>query len=196
VRNETPCPRPEDLYLYLEGELGPYDARKLEEHVECCAACRDALAERRLLHEAFTSLAPFEVPAEFARSVMDSLPAPEPRAKAWLAPVGAAVGALAVGLAGFYLATGLSVFDLLVALNRFFGQAIGQAAPAAVKMVKMAGLIAKVAGDLVTVGFTGLGTFGRLLGPQGTAVVVGLLALVAVLAVFGARRFLNQGERS
>lgn len=196
MRNETPCPRPEDLYLYLEGELGPYEARKIEEHAECCAACREALAERRLLHEACASLAPFDVPADFARSVMDRLPEPERRPRAWLAPIAAATAALAVGLAGFNLFTGLSVFDLLVALNRFFGQAVGQIAPAAAKILKTAGLLVKVAGDVLTMGLSGLGTFGRLLGPQGAAVVIGLLALIAILAVFGARRFLHQGERS
>jgi anti-sigma factor RsiW len=192
----TPCPRPEDLYLYLEGELGPYEAAKLEEHLDCCAACRDALAERRLLHQAFTSLPPFEVPADFARSVMDSLPEPETRRRAWLAPIVASVTALAVGLVGFSVFTGLSVFDMLVALNRFFGQAVGVAAPTAVKLVKMAGLILNVAGDLLVAGLTGLTTLIRLLGPQGAILIIGLVALLVGLAVFGARRFLNQGEQS
>ena len=54
--------RPADLYLYLEGGLGAYDAEHLEEHIEACRACREALTERRVLHEAFTSLPPIEVP--------------------------------------------------------------------------------------------------------------------------------------
>jgi predicted anti-sigma-YlaC factor YlaD len=192
----TACPRPESLYLYLEGELGPYDARKLEEHVECCAACRDALAERRLLHEAFTSLPPFEVPEDFARSVMDSLPEPEVRKAAWRAPLAAAAAALAVGLAGFYLFSGLSVFEVLLAVNRFFGTLVAQATPLAARTLKLGSVLLKVAGDLVALGFAGLGTFSRILGPQGIALVIGLGALLTLLAVFGARRFLHQGEQS
>lgn len=190
----TNCPRPQDLFLYLEGELGPYDARKLEEHVERCAACRDALEERRVLHEAFTTLPPFEVPTDFARSVMDRLPEPEVRRARWLAPIAAAMAALAVGLAGFHIFTGLSVFELLVALNRLFGQAVAQAAPLAAKTIKLAGLLLKVAGDLLVMGSSGLSAFLRLLGPQGLAVVIGLAALLSLLALFGARRFLHQGE--
>jgi hypothetical protein len=190
----TTCPRPENLYLYLEGELGPYDARKLEEHIEGCAACRDALDERRLLHDAFTSLPPFEVPADFARSVMDSLPEPEITKAGWIAPLIAATAALMIGLFGFFLFTGQSVFEVLIAANRFFGTVVAQVTPLVVKTLKVGNVILKVAGDLVTMGFSGLSTFSRVLGPPGIALVLGLGALLSLLAYFGARRFLHQGE--
>lgn len=192
----TTCPRPENLYLYLEGELGPYDAAKLEEHNEGCAACRDALAERRVLHEAFTGLPPFEVPEDFARSVMDNLPDPEVRKAGWLAPLIAAVSALSVGLLGFNLFTGTSVLEVLVAVNSGIGSALAQFAPLLVKTLKLLNVLLQVAGSLVRLGFTGLVTFSRVLGPQGIALVFGLGALLTILAVFGARRFLHQGEHS
>jgi len=192
----TSCPRPENLYLYLEGELGPYDAAKLEEHVECCATCRDALAERRVLHEAFTSLPPFEVPDDFARSVMDNLPEPAVRKAGWLAPLIAAVSALSVGLLGFNLFTGTSVLEVLVAVNGFFGSALARVAPLLAKTLKLLNVLLDVAVGLVRLGFTGLVTFSRVLGPQGIALVFGLGALLTILAVFGARRFLHEGERS
>ncbi len=191
----TSCPRPENLYLYLEGELGPYDARKLEEHIECCPACRDALAEKRLLHEAFTTLPPFEVPEGFTRSVMDSLPEPEARKARWLAPLVAAMAALAVGLLGFRIFTGQSVFDVLIAVNRFFGSVIAFATPLAVKALRIGNILLKVAGDLLNMGFSGLATFSRLVGPTGIIAVIGLGALLSLLAVLGARRFIHQGEQ-
>jgi predicted anti-sigma-YlaC factor YlaD len=192
----TTCPRPEDLYLYLEGGLGPYKARALEEHIECCAACREALAERRLLHEAFTSLPPFEVPPDFARSVMDNLPEPEEVRASWLAPLLAATAALVVGLLGFNVLTGTSLSDVLVATNRAFGSVAGTVLPLAAKAFKIAAVLLKVASDAAEMLFSATGAFSRSLGPPGVALALGLGGAVFLLALFGARRLLSLGERS
>lgn len=192
----TTCPRPEDLYLYLEGELDPYKARALEEHLERCAACRDALAERRLLHEAFTSLPPFEVPSDFARSVMDSLPEPEVVKAGWLAPLVAATSSLVVGLLGFYALTGASLSDVLVSFNRFFGSAAALLLPLAAKSFKLAAVLLKIASDVASMLFAGIGAFSRSLGPEGVILALGLGGAVFLLVLFGARRLLSPGERS
>lgn len=187
--------RPEDLYLYLEGELGAFEAEHLEEHLEECPACREALAGRRALHEAFTSLPPFEVPSGFAASVMDSLPEPEVRKAAWLAPLIAGAAALGVGLAGFYAFTGTGLVDLLVAFNRFWSAILGQVLPLAVKTFKLGGVLARVVGDLLSMGLQGLATFSRVLGPAGTIIVLGLaLLVISLLVLLGARRVPGQGE--
>lgn len=191
----TSCPRPQDLYLYLEGELGPYKARALEEHVDCCAACREALAERRLLHEAFVSLAPFEVPAGFARSVMDSLPEPETPKAGWLAPLLAATSALVVGLLGFNLLTGTSLSDVLLATNRLFGSAAAAALPIGAKALKLAALLLDVAAGAASMLLAGAGAFARSIGPERVALALGLGGAVFLLALFGARRLLSQGEK-
>ncbi len=187
--------RPEDLYLYLEGELGAFDAEHLEEHLEECAACREALAGRRVLHEAFTSLPPFEVPSGFAASVMDSLPEPEAPRIAWLAPLIAGAAALGIGLVGFYAFAGTSLVDLLVAFNRFWSAILGQVLPLAIKTFKLGGLLSRVMGDLLGTALQGFATFARILGPAGTIVVLGLaFLLLSFLVLWGARRVLNQGE--
>jgi anti-sigma factor RsiW len=191
----TACPRREDLYLYLEGELGPYKARALEEHIDCCAACREALAERRLLHEAFTSLPPLEVPEDFARRVMDSLPEPEESRASWLAPLLAATAALIVGLLGFNLLTGTSLSDVLVATNRLFGSVAATVLPLAAKAFKIAAVLLKVASDAAEVLFSTIGAFSRSLGPQGVALALGLGCAVFLLVLFGARRLLSLGEK-
>jgi predicted anti-sigma-YlaC factor YlaD len=190
----TDCPRPEHFYLYLEGELGPYDSAKLEEHLERCARCREALAERRVLHEAFTSLPPFEVPKDFSRRVMDSLPEPEVRKAGWLAPLVAAVAALSISLLGFNLFTGTSIIEVLVAVNGFCGSALARITPLLAKTLMLLNVLADVAGDLVRLGFSGLVTASRVLGPQGLALVLGLGVLLTGLAIYGAKRFLHQGE--
>lgn len=188
------CPPPEDLYLYLEGGLGPYKARALEEHIELCETCREALAERRLLHEAFTSLPPFDVPADFARSVMDGLPEPDLPRGGWLAPLLAAVASLVIGLLGFNLLTGASLSDVLVAVNRFAGSATARLLPLAAKTFKVAAILLHAATDLAGMLFTAAGAVIRSLGPGGLGLVLGLGGAFVLLIVFGARRFLSQGE--
>ena len=167
----------------------------LEEHLEACPACREALAERRAFHEAFVSLPPFDVPSGFAASVMERLPEPEVRRAAWLAPLVAAASALGIGLVGFYAFTGTSFVDLLVALNRFVSGAAARVLPLAVKTFKLLGVLATVVGNLLEVGLQGLATFTRILGPAGTLIAAGLaLAVLSLLALLGAKRFLHQGE--
>jgi hypothetical protein len=191
----TTCPRSEDFYLYLEGGLGPYKARALEEHVEGCAACGEVLAERRLLHEAFTSLPPFEVPLDFARSVMDNLPEPAEIRGGWLAPLVAATASLIVGLLGFYFLTGASLTDVLVASNRFFGSAITRFLPLVAKTFKIMGVLLRVAFDLASMLVSGAGAFARSLGPWGIAIALGLGGAVFLLSLLGARRLLVPGEK-
>jgi anti-sigma factor RsiW len=190
----TSCPPLQDLFLYLEGELGPYKARALEEHVERCGACREALAARRLLHEAFTTLPPFEVPADFARAVMDSLPETETVRGGWLAPLLAAVASLVVGLLGFNLLTGTSLSDVLVAVNRMAGAALSGLLPLAAKSLKLAVLLLQSATDLAEMLLAAAGSAARALGPRGLALLVGLGGAALLLALFGARRFFSQGE--
>lgn len=192
----TTCPRPEDLYLYLEGELGPYEAAKLEEHLEVCAACREAMAERRLLHEAFTSLPPFEVPEGFARSVMASLPEPEEVRTGRLAPLAAAVSALVIGLLGFYAFTGATLSDVLISINRVCAAATAGLLPFLAKVVKVAALLLDVATDAAGMLFAGVGAFVRAVGPPGVALILSLAAAVVLLALFGAKKLLSAGERS
>ena len=189
-------PRAADLYLYLEGDLNPYEARKIEEHVEMCAGCREALEERRLLHEAFTTLPPFEVPEGFARSVLAALPEPEPARGGWKAPLLAGLPALSLALLGFHVFTGHGLSDLLVSLNRFAGSCAAVCLPAAVKLLKIAGLLLKVGADLAGMAVDGAGAMARSLGPEGLAAAAGLAGLLAALAWFGARRSQSAGERS
>jgi anti-sigma factor RsiW len=188
-------PRAADLYLYLEDGLNPYEARKIEEHVEACTRCREALEERRILHEAFTTLPPFEVPEGFARSVLAALPEPEPARGGWKALL-AGLSALTLALLGFHFFTGHGLSDLLVSLNRFAGSCAAVCLPAAVKLLKIAGLLLKVGADLAGLAVDGAGAMARSLGPQGLAAAAGLAGLLAALAWFGARRYHSAGERS
>jgi predicted anti-sigma-YlaC factor YlaD len=190
------CRSAETLYLYLEGELGPAERRGLEAHLEGCPACREALAERRLLHEAFTSLPPLEVPPDFALSVMDRLPEPAEARSRWLAPLVAATTSLIVGLLGFYVLTGESLSDVLVAVSQSLSSSFGRLLPLFAKLLKIGGLLLDVASGFVTMLGKGLVTLLSALGPEGIGLILGLGLLLSLLFFFGAKRLLSLGEKT
>ena len=190
------CRSAETLYLYLEGELGPAERRGLEAHLEGCPACREALAERRLLHEAFTSLPPLEVPPDFALSVMDRLPEPAEARPRWLAPLVAATASLIVGLLGFYVLTGESLSDVLVAVSRSFSSGFGRLLPLFAKLLKVASLLLNIASGFLTMLGKGLVALLSSLGTEGIGLILGLGLLLSLLLFFGAKRLLSSGEKA
>jgi predicted anti-sigma-YlaC factor YlaD len=193
VRN---CRSAESFYLYLEGELGPAESRELEAHLEHCPACRGVLAERRLLHEAFTSLPPFEVPPDFALSVMDRIPEAADEKAGWLAPLASGLAALVVGLMGFYILTGESLSDVLVAVSRSFSSGFGRLLPLFVKLLKVGGLLLDVASGFATMLGKGLVALLSALGADGIGLILGLGFLLSLLFFFGTKRLLSLGEKS
>jgi predicted anti-sigma-YlaC factor YlaD len=190
------CRRAETFDLYLEGELGPDDARDLEAHLAACPDCRDALTERRLLHEAFTSLPPLEVPPDFALSVMDRIPEAAEGQAGWLAPLASGAVALITCLLGFYLLTGQNLSDVLVAVSRSLGSAFGRLLPLLAKLWKLGGIFLKIAADFVSTLGEGLSIVAGLLGPGLLGLVLCLGVLMTLLLLYGARRLLSLGERS
>jgi predicted anti-sigma-YlaC factor YlaD len=190
------CRSAESFYLYLEGELDPAERHGLEAHLEDCPACREALAERRLLHEAFTSLPPIEVPPDFALSVMDRLPEPAEAKARWLAPLFAGTASLVVGLFGFYLLTGESLSDVLIAVSRSFSSGFGRLLPLFAKLLKVGALLLDVASDIVSTLGKGLAAFLSSLGPDGIGIILGLGLLLSLLLFLGAKRLLSLGEKT
>ena len=50
------CLTADSIYLFLEGELSPAEAKQVRTHCTRCAACREALEERRQLNQAAQNL--------------------------------------------------------------------------------------------------------------------------------------------
>ncbi len=190
------CRSAESFYLYLEGELGSSERREFEAHLAGCPSCRDVLAERRLLHEVFTSLPPLEVPPDFALSVMDGIPEAAGDKARWLAPLASGSIALVTCLLGFYLLTGASLSDVLVSLSRSFSSAFGRLLPLFAKLLKVGELLLKSAADLASILGKSLEAYSNYLGLGAVGLVLGLGLLLSLLFLYGAKKLLTLGEKT
>jgi anti-sigma factor RsiW len=57
---------PEEILLYIEGELGPEEAARVRAHTAACAACRELLLSEQALDSALGGLRDLEPPPDFA----------------------------------------------------------------------------------------------------------------------------------
>ncbi len=189
------CLSPDRIFLYLEGELGPAASRAFEGHLGRCPECRAAFNERRLLHEAFTSLAPLEVPDGFARRVMEAIPDGSGAAFRPFAALAAAALALAATLLGFRLAMGESLTSVLVSAGRAAWAGLGGSLPLLAKTVKAAGLILDLLSGLAASFAGSLGILSSFVRPELALPAVGLGFALTIAMILGARRLLSIGEK-
>lgn len=190
----TGCLSPDRIFLYLEGQLEPGERRACEEHLGRCPGCRAAFEERRLLHEAFSSLPPLEVPPNFARSVMAGIP--ENAGTAWRRIAAVAAAALASGLLGFLLLTGKSLAGVLLSPSRALGAGLSDLLPLLAKVLKSAGLALELLYGLLSSLAGGLGALSSVARPEFAALMLGLGLVLTGLLLFGAKKLLSVRERS
>ncbi len=81
---------------YLEGELAPAEAERLERHIHACPACRHVVATYRQLFAAMARPAIPPVPSGFAARVLARIESAQRRRRAWQA-VALTAGLLLVG---------------------------------------------------------------------------------------------------
>jgi predicted anti-sigma-YlaC factor YlaD len=191
------CLRVDRLYLYLEGEFSPEDASGLEAHLAVCAACREALAERRRLVEAAETLPAIEVPADFSRSIMARL-APAPghvHVGRWLAAAAAGWTVIGLAIAAATLLSGGRLSQLLVDLNRGFWNYFQGMAFLAGKVVKLAVIGLKIVLQVAARALDGVKFLTSLIGPEvQIAIVITALLLITAAVIFSRKLALEKNH--
>ena len=100
----------EQLSAYIDGQLDDAAAARLEEHVEACSPCRDALAELRTVRSTLRELPQVAAPRSFALREADVRPAPATRVSGGRTP--ALLGGLAsVALVAFLTLVSVDVLN-------------------------------------------------------------------------------------
>jgi predicted anti-sigma-YlaC factor YlaD len=190
------CLGPDRMDLYLEGEMDGTERREFEEHIARCPACREALEDRRVFERALSSLPDIEIPPDFARTVLDRLPASPAPAFAWLASAVIGATALLTALLGYYLSTGESLFGLLASMGRSVLSFVSLAVPLLAKVFSLGRVLIELAGDLGMALMRGLAVFSSLIRPEIFALALLLGLALALLLVLGVRRILFLGDKS
>jgi anti-sigma factor RsiW len=58
---------------HVDGELGPAEGKIFAEHIQNCAACREALEDTRAVRDLFVSAGKFSAPLGFSARVMANI---------------------------------------------------------------------------------------------------------------------------
>lgn len=196
------CPGRERLDLYLEGELGRAERRRIGAHLARCPECRDLAGERRALLGAFSTLPAVEVPAGFANRVMARLPAEAPlaarRRRFRGLPAFLASGATAflASLLVYYLATGRGLFEIVLSLGRSAVDVFSLAVPVLARAASLLRVAVDLGGELASALGRGLHILSGFLTPATLAFLAGTSALLGLFTLFGIRRILSLGEKS
>lgn len=195
------CATLERIYDYLDGGLSAAERAAFEAHLAVCPGCRRALAERRTIAEAATSLPPLEVPGDFVGGIMSRLgssapqAAPAKRVRGFrLAPVltgASALGAVAVAVS---FVTGNGLFGIFLGLGRTLRATAFSSAQGILKAVKVLLHLGKMAADFLSGLIEGVGIATSFIGPEAQIAVVAtvLLGILAAGIAFGRKLHLEK----
>lgn len=187
------CLKIRDLYDFLEGDLSPEAAGRVENHLRVCRKCRQAAESRRLIAEAASSLTAFEVPEDFAARVMARIAPPGARKPVWLVGLAAATSVLTL-ISAALIASGKSAPEFLGGASHAFWESLKSAAVLAAKLAAVLPILGKILRSLFEAGSKGLSVLTSLVHP-GLQVFIVLLTLgVLATLFFGMRKKLSIGD--
>lgn len=187
------CLSADDIYLYLEGELTGADTSRISEHLERCAACREALEERRPLLQAARRIPRWTVPQDFARQVMERL-FPQ-RLSLGRALLTAAVGTFVIvtSLLLVFLVSGLGLLNVLMSLNQSILNGLRDFAVFGAKFIKAFTLLARAFSQLTGFIWESVTRLSGLPSAELQAALLVLTVLFTLSVYYGLRRLLPLG---
>jgi anti-sigma factor RsiW len=196
------CPVLDSIYEYLDGGLSAAERAAFEAHLAVCPGCRAALAERRAIAEAATTLPAIEVPADFAESIMSRLPAgPAEEALAARARVprlaavltgASALGAVAIAVS---MITGNGLFGIFLGFGRILQTTAVSSSQAILKAAKIAVHLGRMAVEFLSRLVEGFRIAASFIGPEGQIIVVATVVAATLAAGILFGRKLNMEKK-
>lgn len=190
------CLNIEQIYLYLEKELLPWESKKIEEHLASCLKCQNALEERRFLLEAAERLSPYEVPPDFPQIVMARIYPAKTRLVGWLIALASGFSSLVLALIIMLEAKKQNFLDLLISLNRSLWNLAKNAALIFVKLFKFLSLAVKIFREFFGEIFEISSKLIAAVSPEIQIILISITLIMVFFLIFGVRRKFLTGEKS
>ncbi|MDH7511401.1 MAG: zf-HC2 domain-containing protein [Clostridiales bacterium] len=190
------CLNAAEIYAYLENDLLPERRADIDEHLDLCAKCRQAIEERRHLTEAALSLPNLEVPHDLARRVMAKISSPAPSLPVWLTAF--IVGLSSLGLLSFLLilSGGKGAITILAGFNHAVLVYLKNSIVWLAKAMTLLTSAWKAIQTLALAFFKGISLLTTLTSPgvQALILTMTLAALISLYLAF--KKILLQGEKT
>lgn len=189
------CLTIEQIYLYLEKELSSSENKSIRQHLVSCLKCREALEERRILHQTIERLPSWQVPSGFTQQVMDRIfPAKVP-IWGWLAALAGGFVIFILSLGIYVLATGQNLSSIFISFSHTLWVQIKNLSLVFVKFFKLIYIILKIIRELIEHILSGFLHISTILGPEIQIPITIILILASSFIIYGIRRKLLVGEK-
>lgn len=181
------CLKIDEIYAYIDDELGARQRQDIKEHLGVCAKCREAVEKRRLIGEAASCLAPLEVPSDFAQQVMARIASKSFALPVWL--TAAVIGLSSLGLICLVLVAsgGRNALTLLSYVHHSFWAAVKNMMVLTAKLMTALSLVGKAVGPLGRSALKGFSLLTTLISPELQILII-TSTLITLTALFYALR--------
>ncbi|MFQ6108183.1 MAG: anti-sigma factor family protein [Candidatus Aminicenantales bacterium] len=190
------CLQADEIYLYLEEELAPSERQNVEEHLALCAKCRNAVRERKALHQASESLSLWETPQEFTGQVMAQIFFPKVTFRDWLVATAVGFSSIILTMLAFFMLTRESILEVMISFGHSVLELFRSSSVFFIKVFKLASLLIRVIVQLFEFFIQTIIRFTSILSPEAQIILVVLTIIVTTGLFFGVGRKLMPEKKT
>ena len=186
----------DQIYLYLEKELASEENKKIEEHINACLKCKNALEERSLLVRAADCLPLWQVPPDFSQQVMTRIFPAKVTLREWLTAVAVGFSSIIGTLLAFFMLTGQNLTTFLSNVSHTLWNSLRNIVLIFVKLFKLASLLINVIQQFAGYLFDNFARLATLIRPEVQIIIVTFSIILVVSLILGIKRKILIGEKS
>ncbi len=190
------CLSIERIYLFTEKELPLSENKKIEEHLDTCGKCKNALEERRHLLQASKNISLWQTPPDFTQQVMARIFPIRVPLSAWLTAAYAGFGSIILAIFILFLVIGQNFSDIFTSLNHSLWNFVRNLSPVFVKLFKVASLFIKTLQQFFEYIIKAFASLTTIINPQVKIIIVTIAIILIAFSIYGIKRKILIGEKA